>query len=81
MQSSISISVKVFFDKLFSPHFVPFDIGSVRHLENALEEQNINTFRNDLTAEAGDKPICDLDLDKAAAVAHGGMDRIRAVRP
>ena len=37
---------------------------------DALEEQNIDTSRNDLIAEAGDKPICDLDQDK-------GVDRIK----
>ena len=44
---------------------------------DALEEQNINTFMNDLTAEAGDRPICELDLDKAVAAAHGVVDGIK----
>ena len=30
-----------------------------------------------MIAEAGDRPICELDLDKAVAAAHGGVDRIK----
>ena len=52
-------------------------MASERQVHDALEEQNIDTFMHDLIAEAGDKPICDLDLDKAVAAAHGGVDRIK----
>ena len=41
------------------------------------KKQNVDTFMNDLVAEAGDKPICDLDLDKAVVAGHGGVDRIK----
>ena len=51
-------------------------MASERRVYDALEEQNIDTFMNDLIAEAGDKSICDLDLEKAVAAAHSGMDRV-----
>ena len=52
-------------------------MASERQLYDALEEQNINTFMGELIAEAGDRPICELDFDKAVAAAHGGVDRIK----
>ena len=54
-------------------------MASERQVYDALEEQHINTFMNVLIAEAGDRPICELDLDKAVAAAHDGLDRIKDV--